>query len=531
MDQELHHELRPHGVEHYRREAKAVLRAARAGDADARSRAEEALGDRARERFVFADALHVVAVEHGFRSWPAFKRDCERRADGAVRPVGRIGAFPASRYAESADALLDAARRGEGDAIARMRGRVPRLQDAGGDAIARTATTADARICLALEYGMRTWAELAAAADRACETHYSRLPPESPWKRAEGAIHAGDARELQRLLDAHPALEHEDPGMTLLAATAQPEAGRVPREVVDVLVTAGSELDVPLNLAACFDKADLVAGCWMGRAASTEIWGITPLQTAVYHGARAAADVLVARTGLLPDAFYIAAAAGDVARLEAWSTPAGACARRRCASGPTSPTSAGRRARRCATTPTTCSPRRWRSPPTSAAPAPARRCWTAAPIPPAPRCTGSRRCTSPRRWGAARRSRCSSGGALRWTPVTACTTGRRWGGRSATGSATPRRSRCSAPSRERRDPRRVAVPRWWRVDRGHRRALVCRGEVRLGGGRLHVHRLPPSPSVPTKVGTRAGRVCAAHHRAAQVHGSGVQTAAKRPPLL
>jgi hypothetical protein len=320
MDQELHHELRPHGVEHYRREAKALLRAARAGDADARSRAEEALGDRARERFVFADALHVVAVEHGFRSWPAFKRDCERRADGAVRPVGRIGAFPASRYAESADALLDAARRGEGDAIARLRGRVPRLQDAGDDAVARTATTADARICLAREYGMRTWAELAAAADRACETHYSRLPPESPWKRAEGAIHAGDAGELQRLLDAHPALEHEDPGMTLLAATAQPEAGRVPREVVDVLVTAGSELDVPLNLAACFDKADLVG--WLldagADAASTEIWGITPLQTAAYHGARAAADVLVARTGLLPDAFYIASAAGDVARLEAW---------------------------------------------------------------------------------------------------------------------------------------------------------------------------------------------------------------------
>jgi ankyrin repeat protein len=320
MDQELHHELRPHGVEHYRREAKALLRAARAGDAGAWERAGEALGDRARERFVLADALHVVALEHGFRSWPAFKRDCERQARAAVRPVGRIGAWPATRYAQWADALLAAARDGDGEAIARLRARVPRLADAGDDAVARTATAADARVCLAREYGMRTWSELADAADRACETHYSRLPPDAPWKRAEAAIHAGDAAELQRLLDAHPALEHEDPGMTLLAAAAQPEAGRVPRAVVDVLVEAGSDIDVPLNLAACFDKAELVG--WLldagADAAATEIWGVTPLQTAAYHGAREAADVLVARAGLLPDAFYIAAAAGDLARLEAW---------------------------------------------------------------------------------------------------------------------------------------------------------------------------------------------------------------------
>jgi ankyrin repeat protein len=94
----------------------------------------------------------------------------------------------------------------------------------------------------------------------------------------------------------------------------------VPREIVDLLIEAGSELDVPLNLAACFNKADLVG--WLldagADAAATPIWGITPLQTAVYHGSREAADVLVERTGLLPDAFSIAAAAGDVERLATW---------------------------------------------------------------------------------------------------------------------------------------------------------------------------------------------------------------------
>jgi hypothetical protein len=319
VTEELHHELRPRGVEHYRREAKSLLRAVRADDVKALARVDHALGARGRERFVLADALHVVAVEHGFRSWPAFKRDTETRVDADVRPVGRIGASPSSTYAGWADRLLTAARRREPDAVERLRARVPRL---GGsdEAIAERATTADARICLAREYGFRTWAELVEATDRAHETHYSKLPPESPWKRAEAAVNDGDAAQLHALLESHPGLEHEDHGMTLLAAAAQPEAGRVPREVVELLIEAGSELDVPLNLAACFNKADLVG--WLldagADAAATPIWGVTPLQTAVYHGSREAVDVLVDRTGLLPDAFYIAAAADDVVRLAAW---------------------------------------------------------------------------------------------------------------------------------------------------------------------------------------------------------------------
>jgi Ankyrin repeats (3 copies) len=320
VDQELHHELRPYGIEHYRREAKALLRAVRAGDAQARSRAHVALGQRAGERFVLADALHVVAVEHGSRSWPTFKRDTELQADTEVRPVGRIGASPSATYAEWAERLLSAAQGGEPDAVERLRARVPRLAGNDDKAIAERATLADAEICLAREYGFRTWAELADAADRAHETHYSGLPAESPWKRAEAAIHAGDAAQLRELLERHPGLEHEDPGMTLLSAAAQPEAGTVPREVVDVLIEAGSELDVPLNLAACFNKATAVG--WLldagADAAAAPIWGITPLQTATYHGSREAVDVLVERTGLLPDAFYIAAAADDIERLAAW---------------------------------------------------------------------------------------------------------------------------------------------------------------------------------------------------------------------
>jgi len=326
VDHELHHELTPKRVSQYRDEAKLLLRAARAGDEPAARRARLLLGSRFDSRFVLADALHVLALEHGYRSWPAFKREAEAQATAGVRPVGRIGASPAATYAEAAARLLAAATRGEQPALARLRAQVPRLSGDDDASLAERATAADARVCLAHEYGFRTWAELAEATDRAHDEHYSRLPATSPWKLAEAAIRAGDAERLRQLLDEHPGLELADPGMTLLGAAAQPEAGDVPREVVDVLVEAASELDAPLNLAACFDKADLVG--WLldagADATATRIWGITPLQTAAYHGSREAADVLAARTGLHPDAFYIAAIAGDMERLAAWFDRAGA---------------------------------------------------------------------------------------------------------------------------------------------------------------------------------------------------------------
>jgi hypothetical protein len=325
MGQELHHELRPKRIEHHRDEAKVLLRAVRGGDAVAAQRAREALGDRVDDRFVLADALHVVALDHGYRSWPAFKHDLVARVDANVRPVGRIGASGAASYAVWADRLLDAARRGEPAAVTRLRAHVPRLSSDDDMTIAARVTRADARVCLAHEYGFRTWAELTVAAEHAQQSHYSRLPAPAPWKRAETAIQAGNAPMLRQLLDEHPGLESEDPGMTLLSAAAQPEAGSVPREVVDALIEVGAELDVPLNLAACFNKAEMVG--WLldagADAAATPIWGITPLQTAAYHASRDAADVLVRRTGLRPDAFYIAAAAGDVDRLAAWFDAAG----------------------------------------------------------------------------------------------------------------------------------------------------------------------------------------------------------------
>jgi hypothetical protein len=56
-------------VEHRRKQAKALVRAYRAGEPEARARAEAVLGTRATGRFLLSDAQHVVAREAGYGSW------------------------------------------------------------------------------------------------------------------------------------------------------------------------------------------------------------------------------------------------------------------------------------------------------------------------------------------------------------------------------------------------------------------------------------------------------------------------------
>jgi hypothetical protein len=46
-----------------------------------------------------------LAVEHGYRSWPAFKQ-AVAQADANIRSVGRISASPSATYAAPSDRLL-----------------------------------------------------------------------------------------------------------------------------------------------------------------------------------------------------------------------------------------------------------------------------------------------------------------------------------------------------------------------------------------------------------------------------------------
>ncbi len=100
---------------HYRKAAKALVRAHRAGDTAARARAAVVLGPRAREQFQLADALYVIAREHGRRSWPAFKQAVEEmRGEGlsALPDGGEVLVSTGLAYAGEEPVLVLVRRRG-----------------------------------------------------------------------------------------------------------------------------------------------------------------------------------------------------------------------------------------------------------------------------------------------------------------------------------------------------------------------------------------------------------------------------------
>jgi DNA-binding TFAR19-related protein (PDSD5 family) len=90
-------------LEELRREARALLRAASAGDSAAHGRATAVLGARADARFVLADALHVVARERGARSWP----ELVARERGARSWPDLVARARRGRIASALDEALD----------------------------------------------------------------------------------------------------------------------------------------------------------------------------------------------------------------------------------------------------------------------------------------------------------------------------------------------------------------------------------------------------------------------------------------
>lgn len=94
-----HSELPAHpDLEYYRKQAKHLLRSYEAGDAAARDRAAEGLGDRAAGRFLLSDAQFVLAQEHGFRTWAEFRADIQSQRTTGDRPVSRLWGMGPGHY-------------------------------------------------------------------------------------------------------------------------------------------------------------------------------------------------------------------------------------------------------------------------------------------------------------------------------------------------------------------------------------------------------------------------------------------------
>jgi hypothetical protein len=149
-----------------KKEAKAWLRALRAGDPDARARFERALPRGAESPTLRAVQL-ALAREHGFAGWAALKRALTANDDETRQAL--------ADYDEMADALLDAYRTGSPEAMERhyrytwhrrpwsgMRTYVQldlgkRPAHPGGDV---EITLDEARYLVAIEHGFASWSSL-----------------------------------------------------------------------------------------------------------------------------------------------------------------------------------------------------------------------------------------------------------------------------------------------------------------------------------------------------------------------------------
>jgi hypothetical protein len=327
VPRDVHHSLPAvERVEHHRKAAKGLLRAARTGQADAMGRLQEAIGPLLREPQL-ADAQRAIAREHGHSSWAAFCRDIERQANEPERSVARIGPAAPERFEERAATLLRELAGGDQRSGRRLRAYVPRLAALDDTALGKRATIADARLVIAREHGFPTWKRLVEGLREESEGWGRARQHPTPVAAALAAIRAGDAAQLKLMLDSDPELVRVEVGAggSLLGEVAQPDMFGTPlrhelgvdRACVDLLIERGSDLDGPLNLAACFDRLELVeillaAGA---RIDARGIHGVTPLETGIYHGSRASVDALAATT-LVPDAPWTAAGAGRVDRLE-----------------------------------------------------------------------------------------------------------------------------------------------------------------------------------------------------------------------
>ena len=130
---------------------------------------------------------------------------------------------------------------------------------------------------------------------------------------------------LMAALDADPGAVNLKVGDdTMLELMTQPEGGVPSPEIVGVLIDAGAYLDRALNLAGCWNLADLCTQLLAAGAdpAARADAGITPLESAAMHSSTEAAGVLVAH-GLHRRTLWLAAAAGLLAEVQRWVGPDG----------------------------------------------------------------------------------------------------------------------------------------------------------------------------------------------------------------
>jgi ankyrin repeat protein len=241
-------------LEHFRKEAKDLLRDARGGDAGALARVTAAKRSAPGARIMLAHAQLAIAREYGFPSWPQLVRHVESVSGGHVvlRPLIRPAELSPDRrwkLADGTDATTDevfatfvAARDGDLARVRRLVRRVP--------ALATVEYNYTPPIHFAVREGHREIAEF--LLDHGADPAYRSYPfQESLLTFANDRGHDDVAELLRSRLSRRFALA---PGtQTIIAAAAEGDLARVESELArdPALARASNETgDTALHQAA-----------------------------------------------------------------------------------------------------------------------------------------------------------------------------------------------------------------------------------------------------------------------------------------
>lgn len=314
-------------LDFYLEDAKQLVGAWAVEETDARRRVKAVLGER--KELTFPAALYVTAVESGYPSWTAFRRELETRR--VEPPVARIGLQGVDVYEESIRQLAEAVGKGNEGAIRRVRYQLPRLAiRSDRDLVEQGLSRSDAAHVFAREWGYRSWPAMVVHMRACTVTWHADRVATGDLAVALKAVGTSDVNGLSVLLRRNPGLVTERVrGGTLLDLIAQPdgvgdnlgaELG-IDRNVVELLIKAGSPTDQTLVFAACFNRVELVKILLEADAPirdGVSDWDINALESGVMHGSAESVDAIVESRGLVPNAFWLAAGAGRLESVEDW---------------------------------------------------------------------------------------------------------------------------------------------------------------------------------------------------------------------
>jgi ankyrin repeat protein len=336
-------------LDQYRKQAKDLLRAHRAGEkaAIARIRSHHPKLRRAepaaiREAaFALADAQLVLARELGFPSWARLKTHIGRLHAGEIRAASNGFYW----YADQAGRIASQLRDGGETAFDLARRRHPELAHAtDAELSARSFDIDDGRTIVARDHGFESWSDFVRHLEAIGEGphEFGTADPETAsagderFADAVAAIQQGHPEELARIVATDRTLVSrrgaEGHGLLLLAAQERSRA------LVDVLLAAGADPNAPadngwtpLHQAAYGEPPErevegqrpslevmetlLTAGADLTAESRGD--GGTPLLQALFWGHRLLAERL-AESGVVPLNLRTAAGLGRIDLLEAF---------------------------------------------------------------------------------------------------------------------------------------------------------------------------------------------------------------------